>query len=787
MRPLRIEVEGFSAYRAKETVDFTGVDFFSLSGPTGAGKSSLIDAMIFALFGRVPRLGGNAVAPAISAGGDRARVRLDFEVDGTAYTAARLAQRTGSGGASVKEARLQRGERVIADGADEVTRAVEELLRMRFDDFTRTVVLPQGEFARFLTATRAERQALLRNLLGLDVYTVVRELARARAAVATERAHAAVRSREALEVDSAEERAAGVVRRDALVTLAEHVPDREKELLTLERAVEDARSEEQRIVGSIARLEAIAAPPRLEELDALATAARARVVDAEERRAEAQEKLTRVETALSGLPSPDKLGIWSRARARRTEIEDRLAEIALPTAEESVIDAEAVLRGTLLADETARHALADARMDHAAHVLAATLHPGERCPVCAQTVMDVPKAKRLPVLDELEAAAVAADDAVAGARQEAEWARTALATAATRHAELVEQEGELLATLEGAPQSELLEDMTSEVGRLHGELEAARSAMGAMDAELKRVGVELEELADASRQVAKKLTTAQLAVADLDPPVPESDDVVVQWKEIMAWRGLMLEQLAIDRDRAATATQAASDAATSARLVLVDELGSHDIDPQEPYSAAVATALQAARALVTAQEQAATEALRLGEESAAATREAAVANTLSGHLKANGFEQWLMAGALTELVVGANDLLAQLSEGGYSLHSDDSGSFSIIDHRNADEMRSVATLSGGETFLVSLALALSLAETLAAKGGSGLDAIILDEGFGTLDDESLDTVASVLEELTGRGLMVGVITHVKELAARAPVRYEVTREPSGAQVEKLAS
>jgi exonuclease SbcC len=75
MRPLRIEVEGFSAYRERVEVDFRGVDFFSLAGPTGSGKSSLIDAMVFALFGRVPRLGGNAVAPAITAGTDRARVR----------------------------------------------------------------------------------------------------------------------------------------------------------------------------------------------------------------------------------------------------------------------------------------------------------------------------------------------------------------------------------------------------------------------------------------------------------------------------------------------------------------------------------------------------------------------------------------------------------------------------------------------------------------------------------------------------------------------------------------
>jgi exonuclease SbcC len=145
----------------------------------------------------------------------------------------------------------------------------------------------------------------------------------------------------------------------------------------------------------------------------------------------------------------------------------------------------------------------------------------------------------------------------------------------------------------------------------------------------------------------------------------------------------------------------------------------------------------------------------------------------------------MMAGALTDLVAGANDLLGQLSSGGYSLATDDSGGFSIVDHRNADERRSVNTLSGGETFLVSLALALSLAETLSAAGGSGLDAIILDEGFGALDDEALDTVASVLEELTERGLMVGIITHVKELAARAPVRYEVRREPTGAQVRPV--
>jgi exonuclease SbcC len=188
---------------------------------------------------------------------------------------------------------------------------------------------------------------------------------------------------------------------------------------------------------------------------------------------------------------------------------------------------------------------------------------------------------------------------------------------------------------------------------------------------------------------------------------------------------------------------------------------------------------------VAAHEKAWADGSALRDQVDAETATAAVAAALASHLRADGFERWMMAGALHALVVGANDLLSQLSDGGYSLHSEE-GTFTVVDHRNADEKRSVSTLSGGETFLVSLALALSLAETLAGSGGTRLDAIILDEGFGTLDDESLDTVASVLEGLAGKGLMVGVITHVKELAARASVRYEVTRGARGSTVSEVS-
>ncbi len=700
------------------------------------------------------------------------------------YDATRMAQRTSSGGANVKEARLQRGESVLADGPGDVTAEVESLLRLGFDDFTRTVVLPQGEFARFLKATKAERQGLLRNLLGLDVFTTMRELARTRAAVATEKAESARRSLETLDLPEEEARAAAVERRDALTALAESLPAREKALGELDALVVEARVSVTGLADALRRLAAIEEPPRLEELETLTVDARSRLVDSKETHRAALEKTGEIEEIMGSLPSPERLEAWRRARARLADLEARLADDGVEAAQTTLRRAEADLEKGLAELEGAREATAGARTEHAAHVLAGSLVAGEPCPVCAQTVVEIPALEEVPAVAGLEASEQAAAERVAGLRQSVDAARTALAGLEAGRTSLVEQSEAVLADLEEAPHD--LEAIETELRRVMADLESARKRVQEMAAEVEKAERELEDLADASRRVAKSLTSAQLTVADLEPPISESDDVTVQWKELIGWRDQTTSRLRDEESQAGEKVVAAEGAAEEARLRLVADLERHGIDAVEPFAAQVATAVQASRSIVESHEKAREQSVELAVQAEAASSQAAVATALAGHLRSNGFEQWLMAGALVDLVTGANDLLDQLSDGGYSLHSDDSGSFSIVDHRNADEMRRVETLSGGETFLVSLALALSLAETLAAKGGSGLDAIILDEGFGTLDDESLDTAASVLEELTGKGLMVGVITHVKELAARAPVRYEVVREPRGAQVRLVS-
>ena len=129
----------------------------------------------------------------------------------------------------------------------------------------------------------------------------------------------------------------------------------------------------------------------------------------------------------------------------------------------------------------------------------------------------------------------------------------------------------------------------------------------------------------------------------------------------------------------------------------------------------------------------------------------------AGHLRANNFERWLLAEALDLLVDGASAILRELSGGQYDLVHD-KGEFYVIDHHDAGLRRGVRTLSGGETFQASLALALALSEQLAGLSttSASLESIVLDEGFGTLDAATLDTVAATLENLAARGdRMVG--------------------------------
>jgi exonuclease SbcC len=104
------------------------------------------------------------------------------------------------------------------------------------------------------------------------------------------------------------------------------------------------------------------------------------------------------------------------------------------------------------------------------------------------------------------------------------------------------------------------------------------------------------------------------------------------------------------------------------------------------------------------------------------------------------------------------------------------------------QVRSAKTLSGGETFLASLALALGLADVVAAEtGGALLDTLFVDEGFGMLDADTLDEVMNTLDELRAGGRVVGLVSHVEELRQRIPTRLRVAKSRTGSRVELISA
>ena len=184
MRPVALRVSGFTCFRDDQpALDFTGLDLFAISGPTGAGKSSVLDAITYGLYGKVPRMGGQGVKELISHGRDRMTVMLTFAINGDRYQVTRTTRRTGSGQCQLDRVRGDRPEH-IASGVTQVNDAVCRLLGLDYDAFTQAVLLPQGQFARFLKGAAADRRKVLQELLRLTVYNRMRELAAQRCTTA---------------------------------------------------------------------------------------------------------------------------------------------------------------------------------------------------------------------------------------------------------------------------------------------------------------------------------------------------------------------------------------------------------------------------------------------------------------------------------------------------------------------------------------------------------------------------------------------------------------------------
>jgi DNA repair protein SbcC/Rad50 len=854
VRPLKLEVKGFTAFRDPAAIDFTDLDVFAIAGPTGSGKSSLLDAMTYALYGRVERV-GDRVSQLISQGQPRMAVTLEFAVGHDRY---RVTRSTAAKGATkiLLERRDGGGEwKQAGEGADRVREAEHLIARaigLTYDGFTRSVLLPQGKFAEFLVGDPKKRRDILTELLGLSLF---RRMAERAGAIAKE---SGLRSQErALSIEREYADAAPEALKEAK-SAAREAQKREKALTAAAETVLEVLARWKEAAGSVEELRACAAEVTTaaqgveavaEELPALAklledaageVGERAAMEKAAEksktdaasayRKAEASIGAAADLTAARG--RAQTLADATEARMAKQHQLDAWAEASGPLGETlKAAEAQVKERSEGLAEAEAEAGRAEAALEEARHAdrvaaVAAGLRVGDPCPVCGVPLERLPKRTAAGGLDRaaktLERARRAAETGREALRV-ADRARDAAAhdleaAAADRRrltgeladldTRIAADQGSLTRTL-GAPLPELpvaaIDDRLAELQRLDREERAAtREAAEAANALLKaegrrdqaagrvqrlgdRLGVDHRPLAQrAARAMGKPAARVRLPVA------PAADDAAALERHSRALAEALNElagTLAAEIEGRSSIEGHLLAEANAKVKGLVEPAGDLESlartvnDECRNATAEVATSEQRAAYLARRVER----RRQLAEEVKELEARAIVFRKLANELRADHLIAFLQAEALQLLAAAGSERLASLSDGRYRIVCRED-EFFVIDTWNGDDERSVRTLSGGETFLASLALALALADqvrSLSVTDRARLDSLFLDEGFGTLDQETLGVVVDAIEQLAGDGRLVGVITHVRDLAEQFP-RIEVEKSPRGSSARYVA-
>ena len=601
------------------------------------------------------------------------------------------------------------------------------------------------------------------------------------AAAAAERRAEIDRDRAAL-VESRPEREAAVAAHRAVV-------ERGTERLGAREAVDRAVSE-----AAARRTAAEAAAARAVEAETAARAHR----EAQERRREAAERhvgllRARYEQAASELAerlvpgepcavcgSPEHPAPAATADTTVTEADVRDAEQARTAADRAAADAETALRAaeqTLrtareaaagLAPEAAREALERAEAERAALDQAAKDLAADRRRLTAAE-------KTLAGADETAAALAAEDGRLAEAaahraarltelRDAVEAARGDAETLDTRR-DQVTAARRVLAALAAAQDEDARAASTSSK---RCSASVAVSACPVSSATARARAARLEETEAADRTAAVQEWDAERArLAELEASEP------VRRGRALAEAGV--EPPTEEQTRAAAEALAAAEAASSSRATAVGRLDSL-VATVRRQSAALTEVLERSAGLI-----------------AEHTRVRGLLDLVRGggeNLLKMPLTSYVLAGRLEEVAAAATERLLAMTDQRYSIEYSDAvggrgnkGLELVIRDHYVDETRHPATLSGGETFMASLALALGLADTVQAEaGGIELDTLFVDEGFGSLDADTLDDVLDVVDTLRTGGRTVGLVSHVERMRQEIGVRLEVRKDRRGSSL-----
>ena len=833
----RLQLCAMGPFPGSVDIDFDALGpgaLFLIDGPTGAGKSTLIDALVFALYGDVA-----------GSDSDRERLRCDF-ADPAAQTYAEVEFSTSAGRYRVRRSpeflrAKVRGQgttkekaavalwRVLGQESVEPISArhgedepmITEAIGLTKSQFLQTVVLPQGEFARFLRAESADRQPILERIFATAIYRKIFE-------EFEQRRMAATRSSEQRHDDFVNALyglrgrcdRAGLRELVADVELTPHIWPEVRQRLrdVVHQEHQAAQVTQARATSALASATVLAeqataahaarqaldsgrraldmAQGALDQLMAQAPAGSADLASmADEQSAAFVEgklvQLREVASARDALPKlQEQLDLHTTTRDRlHGELASLEAELHVELPQE-LAQAAAALHGHIaLLNDQARAAqeqvrrLQHERFSGMAYELSQGLHAGDQCPVCGST--DHPAPARVP------ATVVTAAD-IAASTDQASSAEEAYVGVTAQAARLIPTDLDLTSITASTAGGGDVQHVLDRLAQVNGRINAAREFHVQLTERMHQVVMTIDQV-DADYRVAQAHAHAlaeAAGVVGLDLGHEQR-----RWQDSQQW----LDRVRQARDKVTAQREFVEQLAAtipSEALPDLETIQAHLAQAQSTSTQATSDA-DAARALERAIEQLSDQVeVAYGAWNGAMETAAPlvrICRALSAGPGGQALGAYVVQQAFDEVVDAANARLMAMLGSQFQLVTTQERTgtkrtglglgLKVRDLRSDTERRTT-TMSGGETFCASLALALGLADCVRAyAGGVEIDTLFIDEGFGALDADLLGDVMNELSRLRADGRTVGIISHVAELKRMVQERIDVQPAASGSVVE----
>lgn len=879
MKLTMLVLEGFTCFRERIAIDFSNMNLFAICGDTGSGKSSIIDGIIFALYGRTPRL-GKSYASLISQGLDRTFVSLEFLENNKHYKITRIMRQPKKTVTTdvLLEIFTNTVWSSVSSGTEKTNAELEKILGLSYEAFTKCIVLPQGQFQSFLQESK-ERQDILMHLLGLEILQNMQsQVSDAYKEASFQLQQLTIQQENDLQevteeniqknLELIDKMQASISQIQNQIEQLEQIETEKQKLLNqldefqqmqqkeklLHKQVEELEAEKQNI--HIAK-QLLPLASHLEQVTSMKQQVKETEVKIEQLQSQThllqkqivteEHKILQLEEQSSMIPNLEKqcehlhtllpqIQIYTQKKEEWNKIcqdiakyheEATNAKNTFQEAQKKQIQAEQYEMKLQQVIENTMQQSWKAYADNTAHVLRQHLVIGKPCPVCSSIIKKLPETsgtqqdwhkldeivkQKKQDLQKFQQQSARNRDLLV--RSESEWKqKTELEKTLQEKLKTLQQE---LKLLEKNVQDTLQQENIS-LKDIQSNIISAK--IKALQQKIKQTQKEYTDSIAQKQLLQQKFTFLQQTLQEkqlflqnlqeqekkLKQPIQSLAETLhldswellfqyqrsakqieeweqmwmktqMQWTEIknsLADLELVIQQLGLQQDSFENLQNQLKSIQKEKKQAQLEYNDSYEKKVrQEVY---VKQLQEKKEQLSQNKEQ--LDSLQTRTE---------VLKILKNALQSNAFPKYVFQEILNIICEDASEQLQILTDARYILKVGDK-ELCVIDSWNQNKERACKTLSGGETFLVSLALSLALSERLSqmatdSKGVHHLECLFLDEGFDTLDEDHLSLVLKALKRLQTTGKMIGIISHLPLLTNYFPERLEVTKSKQGSKV-----